>query len=189
MCESPLEADAVFWAESDAAVVEIVGQPLRIETSFGTRSHYTFDLEIRYATGENVLCEVKPTNKLIRSEEGDHAPAYWCDVRLWCDSNGHSCRVITEETLCEHAQLIENFRCIVPFARRAFQNPDPDVSSQILADVTREPGQSIRSVLAHYGASSAQQLEHLCYLLHQGRISADLATKPVTLDSVLLPVS
>lgn len=189
MCESPLEADAVYWAESDPRVVELIGQPLRIETAFGTRPHYTFDLEIRYVNGESVLCEVKPTNKLVEGEDGEAAPGNWDDINLWCDSNGYSCRVVTEETLEPCTQAIANWRYLLPFAKRASERPDSDLCAQLIADITREPGQSIRSLLTGYGARVEEQLDQLCYLLHQGRIVADLTRKPVTLESVLAPVS
>ncbi len=125
--ESPLEADAIYWAESIPEIVELCEQPLRIQTPIGNKPYYTFDLSVKYKSSDELFFEIKPESSLIRNKEGELEPAHWNSIESICKANFYKCKVLTDKDINKKEQEIANWRRLLPYARFAYENPHPDL--------------------------------------------------------------
>lgn len=180
-CESPLEADAVLWAESRKDVVTICEQPLRICGSIGKKPYYTFDLALKFLNGREVFYEVKPLSSLAHGEDGRLLPPDWVLIESWCALNGETCDIITDETLANHAQLIKNWRVLLPYAVRAYKEPDPALERSLISMITQVSVCDITRLCARESnVHSEHVIAHIAKLLHQGVLKSDLSKSPVS---------
>ena len=177
-CESPLEADAVIFAEARPEVVSLCEQPLRIQAPVKNRPYYTFDLRLSFRDGTSILYEIKQSSRL---EALLLQPSYWSLVQAWCKANGERCAVLTEQEFEAETQRIENWRTLLPFAVRAYESPDPELEESLLCLITRASVFSFAGIFARERHASEEALTaHLAKLLHQGKFTADLSTAPVS---------
>lgn len=180
-CESPLEADAVIWAESNPDVVAICEQPLRIEEPLRAKPSYTFDIGLRFRNGQEWFYEVKPFSSLAVSPDGRLLPVDWPLIEAWCAANGFRCDVITDETLRPFIQCIDNWRALLPFAATAYADSDPVFEASLLTHITSSDVTTLAAVdMAEGAAGSEHVTAHLAKLLHEGRVSSDINSKPLS---------
>jgi hypothetical protein len=123
--ESQLERDAVYLFEFSSGVTSYREQPLTTYyTLDGKTRRYTPDFELTLYTGEVILIEVKPSEKLSDPDErhrferiGEHF-----------SSMGNSFRILTEleirqKELLENLRMVARYRgaCLLPTERLAFR--------------------------------------------------------------------
>lgn len=178
--ESELELRAFILLESDPTISEICEKPVRIDHVFGTGRSYTFDLGTRDKDGLECLIEVISVSGLKLSADGIMKPPHWDEITSWCKLNGRQCRLITDEDLLPHDQLINNWLRILPFIRNAEENPDPDIRLE-LCQLARAPeGISLTEAVASVGDASRQHIfAQVFWLIHRGELEGDLSNTPV----------
>ena len=179
ICESRLEADAVYAEEGNPETTWLCEQPLRIDRPIGKRPHYTLDLATRKRDGDVRYFEIKPTVQLVEARDGDAKPAHWDDIEAVCEDFGFAAGFITDDNLKAKKTLIANWRTLLPFAVLAYRDPDDDLVRHIL-NLTSAGGLSIREVcLAEVERDDDTVIAHIAMLLHQGRLSGPLASERV----------
>lgn len=181
VCESPLEADVLIYHEGIPRVVSLCEQALRIYGAIRNRPYYTFDLRIEFNDQSSVYYEVKPSNRLCLYDNGRRCPCGWMHIESWCQTHGKKCDFITELDMAPYRQFIANWRTLLPFARKAYESPDPDLERSIIGHIHRS-GPITFSEVQSYEASSVTEnvINYVAKLLHQGRIAADLNSSPVS---------
>ncbi len=182
LCESPLEADAIVFEEGQSNVVSICEQSPRINGAILNKPYYTFDYTVKYLDCSTLNREVKESSRLILFDDGRQCPPGWAHIEAWCRCHGEACGFITEIDLEPHRQLIANWRMLLPFARRAYEEPDPPLEKSILSHVLREGQMTVQQLHAvEASAVTEQVMNYIAKLLHQGHLTADLHNAPISL--------
>jgi hypothetical protein len=183
-CESSLEADAIYWKEGDPSIDWLCEQGMRIDSSIGLRPHYTFDLVTRSGAAEE-LVEVKPEDALVPSSDGSFKPKDWDQIEAKCGAAGYVCSFVTSGLLAAHEQMIDNWKLLLPFARKAYVCPDQSLLDYLRDGIARKPVplHALKSVAPRVDETTF--VSHAAYLLHRGEVQAELESKPFGWQSIL----
>lgn len=183
-CESPLEADAVYWKEGDSSVDWLCEQGMRIDSSIGSKPHYTFDLVTRSGPVEELI-EVKPDDELAPSSEGSFKPKDWDQIEAKCGAAGYVCAFVTSGQLATHELLIDNWKLLLPFARKTYLCPDQVALDCLRDQIVRKsaPLHALKNMVAR--VEEATFLGQVAYLLHRGEVQAELNSKPFGWQSII----
>jgi len=181
VAESQLEADAIVLAESRQDVVGLCEQPMRINGPLEKRPYYTFDLGITCVDTGEELIEVKPENQLSLDIDGELYPAYWDAIRSWCEANGFRCSVLTDKDISNNRVLVKNWRLLLGFVKRAIDDPNQELETDILDVIKHHPNISINQLIDHTVNRSDETITScVAKLLHKHQLNARLAEKIFT---------
>ena len=184
--ESSLEADAIYWAESNPKISSLCEQPLRIHAPIGNKPFFTFDLSIRWDSGAEVFYEIKPESSLEKSATGDLVPKNWESVEEICKQNSYICQVLTDRQINKISTEISNWHRLLPFARAAYQSEDPKFDALILSLLKSAGKSTIYQIISQLPDINKQQtINHIAKLIHQGRLLANLNEARLTGMTVL----
>lgn len=107
--ESQIERDAVYLFEFSSGVTSYREQPLTTYyTLDGKTRRYTPDFELTLSTGEVVMIEVKPEEKLRDPDERRRLKR----IQEHFASNGQSFRILTDREI-RQLELLENLRMLM----------------------------------------------------------------------------
>lgn len=107
--ESQLERDAVFLFEFSPGVSTYREQPLTTYyTLDGKTRRYTPDFELTLNTGEVILIEIKPAEKLLEPTEGRRLAR----ISEHFASNGQAFRILTDKEIRQEV-LLNNLRLLL----------------------------------------------------------------------------
>lgn len=179
--ESPLEADAIYWAESDPNIIEVCEQPLRINMPCGKRPYFTFDISFKWASGNECFYEIKPESSMERSSNNKLIPKNWEVIQDICRTNAYTCQVLSDKTINEKSLEIANWRRLLPYARTAYESDEPWVVEMIIHVLKAIDKATIHQVFAQIPEVSNEKiLSFLAKLIHQGHILANLNSARLT---------
>lgn len=175
VAESQLEADAIFWAESQPKILSICEQPMRIEGALDKKPYYTFDLGIVFENGEEIFLEIKPIDILSESGSVNKEPEYWFAVEKWCKANGFKCGIKTDEELQSDSQLIRNWRLLLGYVRTSKELSLLDLEKSVTS-ILEMHGSLSTADLVNYIPNNRTDfiLPAIARLLHSGIVDAQL---------------
>jgi hypothetical protein len=185
IAESRLEADAIFWAESQPSIVSLCEQPMRINGSLNKRPYYTFDLGVVYRSGEEVFYEVKPCEHLVDNEE-EPEPEYWNVIKQWCSANGYTCAVKTDSDLKEAEVLIKNWRLLLGYVRTGKELGISEMEEKLLSIIDIHGLMSTLDITNYVSQEQREfVLPAISCLLHSGSLDASLSKNMFNVHSPL----
>jgi hypothetical protein len=178
LVESPLEVDMIYSLEANPIVKSIAVRPLRIHAPILNRPYYTFDLSYTTLEKRTVYREVKPTNTMVKSDNGKLEPSGWGLISQWCDANGFEYDFSSEADIAEEAHLIQNFRSLMPLVKFGREEFDPELESHLLVTVRDLQTVTSLDVLGQW-RNNPQNLVvgHLAKLIYEGKLNASLNTE------------
>lgn len=179
--ESPLEADAIYWAESDPNIIELFEQPLRINKPIGNKPYFTFDISFKWASGNECFYEIKPESSMEYSSNNKLIPKNWEVIEDMCRANAYTCKVLSDKILNEKSLEITNWRRLLPYARNAYESDDPWLVEMIVHVLNGIDKANIHQVFAQIPEVSNQKI--ICFiakLIHQGHVMANLNNARLT---------
>lgn len=169
---SELEYQHGLLMESTPEVLQYCEQPYSINLKGRT---YVFDCWIRWANGKQELREIKPSGKLVPTEDGRRVPARWVDIEFWCTENSFLSNFVTECDLKPNAARIRNWQRMLPFVLITVNAPDPTLESSVLQFVAASPRSTIGQVCKALARGNHTPVTAIItHLLHRGRLMADL---------------
>lgn len=179
--ESLLEADAIYWAESQPAIVSLCEQPIRIPIPVEKHSYITLDLGLKNQNGLETFYEIKPDAKLTELSDGSRRPPHWSLIESWCKHHGFASDVLTDIELNKAKRRIQNWRLLLPFVRIAKEFQNPTVETQVMEAVEVHSALCFGEIHRYVPNSDAQSVyAAIAHLLHRGRLDADLDSAPLT---------
>ena len=179
VAEGRLQASAILWAEGEPSIVSLCEQPLRIHAAIRSAPFISLDLSVKHANGDEVIYAIRPTTRLIPSDDGRALPEYWEAIEAWGNQNGTRFDVLTDESLDHCKVRITNWRMLLGCVRHARENPDPDLEAEVLSVIGAHPGITLASLPDYVaGFDDHVLVAHVSHLLHQGRVGGDLDAKP-----------
>lgn len=179
--ESSLEADAIYWAESNPKIVAICEQPLRINVPISNRPFYTFDLSVRWDSGAEIFYEIKPESSLERLEDGKLSLKHWKAIEAICQKGALTSRILTDREINKSPVEIDNWKRLLPFARDAYEYQEPKFDGLILDVLEQSNTLTLQQLFAQLPNYSKQNtINHTAKLIHQGEIFSNLADVRLT---------
>jgi hypothetical protein len=177
VAESKLEADAIFMVEGMPQYTWLCEQPFRIDRPIGKKPFCTLDLAVRDVDGKETLYEIKPSDKLVERSDGYRAPPNWDEITSACDEFGRNVSFMTDEDIYEHETSIENWRFLLPFAVMGYEDPDAELSKQ-LVNLSSAGGIKLGDLVASEPTNPERViLSHIAMLLHKGELVADFTRR------------
>lgn len=184
--ESPLEADAIYWAESNPDIISLCEQPLRVHKQIGNKPYFTFDLSIKLQSGREVLYEIKPESSLVLTDTGRLIPKNWEEVEAWALDNGYLVDLLTENNINCNREVIANWRRLLPFVQSAYKYPDKIFENQLLDLFKNINKVKLLYVFKQFSQHNWQStLSFVGKLIHQGKLVCDLNEARLSPDTVV----
>lgn len=179
--ESVLEADAIYYAESNPDVASLCEQPMRIPIPVERSPYITLDLGLQMKDGREVLYEITSDSMLEADVNGRRIPPNWPLIESWCRYHGFSCAVLTDIELAKHKQLIRNWRTLLPFVRIAHEHPNPGLEKQLLEALEINGPLSLSAMVEYVPLTPGQEIYAAqANLLHRGDAQASLDSERLT---------
>lgn len=114
--ESQLERDAVFLFEFSPGVVMYREQPLTTHYMLdGKTRRYTPDFELTLSSGEVILIEIKPAEKLLDPDENRRFKR----IHEHFANSAQPFRILTDREIRQSDALLENLRLLMRHRREA----------------------------------------------------------------------
>jgi len=177
IAESRLEADAIFLIEGQPQYTWLCEQPFRIDRPIGKKPFCTLDLAVRDCDGNETLYEIKPEDHLEDRSDGRRVPPNWDAIVSACDEFGRNVSFMTDREIYEREALIENWRFLLPFAVMGYEDPDAELSKQ-LVNLASVGGIRLGDlIIAEPTIPERVVLSHVAMLLHKGQLTGDLDSR------------
>ncbi|QYB07707.1 TnsA-like heteromeric transposase endonuclease subunit [Rhodococcus sp. USK10] len=173
--ESWVERDFLVEADFDSQICGIAAQPFRLEYPGGgeRRRAHTPDFFLRSADGGGVVVDVRPDDRI----GPDDVTAFEATARV-CDKVGWTYRRIGEQPSVRAA----NLRWLAGY--RHDRVVADGIANALVTAVSSTTGMPIH-MLADAAGERIIVLPTLFHLLWRQRLHADLADRPLTLDTVV----
>ncbi len=180
-CESGIERNYAYLLNFDPQVISYEEQPVKIAYIFEQKKHfYTPDFAVYWFQGPPSLVECKPASRLNDPEN----LRKWTAARLWCDLNGYTFLLVTDESLKKWKVVLDNIKNMTGHAH---QRITPQVKEYLLRIVQAEN----RALSVAEVVERASQLEPrvvrscLWHLLYIGELFTDL-TMPLHVKTTMI---
>ncbi len=174
----------LVWCESDPSVFALRARP---EPEINRRINgrvlkYTSSAWVRWDTGREEFIHVCHQDTLEENEVGEWVPPDWSRIQLAFRELGLHTRFVTNRFLDERSTRIRNWTILLPWVVRAIADNQPAVVERVARLFEeREQAMSLGELDGHFQTDDPQAaLAATVYLIHQGRLHADLDTEPVS---------
>ncbi len=112
------ELEFLYWLkiEFDPNVIDFLPQhPVIIDQFRPVQRIYTFDMWVKYRNGIEHCIDIKPTDHLVKLENGENGPENWRNWLSFFDLHSLQYKLVTEVTLSPDMTFLMNAEQILPY--------------------------------------------------------------------------
>lgn len=171
--EGLTERAYIYLLNHDPRVRHYEEQPVVIHYRFkGRARYYAPDFKVEWTDRKSSIVECKPAHQM----EQEANRRKWTAARLWCEEQGYTFSVVTDELVKQHAVLLDNLSNIAGHASARFA---PQTLDYVLAAVQSAGGSLTVDELVSKLPRLRLQVARACvwHLLAAGTLTADLTQK------------
>lgn len=174
---SDLEYDHWILIEFDRQVVDFCEQPLHVKEFVEDEWVNTiFDMWIKTTTGEEKFIEVKYTYELNPTNEKFSYRSFKQiqSQQRWCEAQGYTHEVHTDDYVYKNKTLISNYRYILPYVDNR-KLRDELLIKKVLNFLHHGEKQTINSIECHFGNYSKHEIREVIYnLIFKGSLNSNI---------------